>query len=332
MCFFNRKKKQKELEAKRLAEQKAAEELRLKIEEEKRLVAQEEAKKKAELEAKHKQEEQTIEKQKVAEKEVKDKADKKKATTKKKAADKPKITPSGRYEIYPEVGLFKYRLKASNGEILLVSGGYTSRVGAQAGIDTLKKNMMVGNFQIVTDKNNFSQFRIYSANNVRLVASGEFYDKPTSAQKALDSVQKFAMTEKVVQLDEIPLDEMRDEVVTLKPVEKVSTGKIEVNKEGTKWRAVLKANNGELLFVTSDYATKANLLSGLEIIRKEVENGHFIVHRDKQNRFQYHLLAANGTPLIIGETYAKKDAVFSAIDSVRRFASSAVLVLTEDKK
>lgn len=332
MCFFNRKKKKKEAEARRLAEIKLAEATRLKQEEEKRNAELEDAKRLADIETKKKQEALALERTKAAEKEKAEadaKLAKKKVAAKKKANERPKITPSGRYEIYPEAGLYKYRLKASNGEILLVSGGYSSRVGAQAGIDTLKKNMNVGNFQIVTDKNGFSQFRIYSANNVRLVASGEFYDKPTSAQKALDSVQKFAMAEKVIHLDDIPLEETRDEIVKLKPVEPVSTGKIEVTKEGSKWRATLKANNGEVLFVSSDYATKSNLQSGLDNILKEIKNGHFIVHRDKQNRYQYHLLAANGTPLIIGETYAKKDAVFSAIDSVRRFAPLAKVILPE---
>lgn len=327
MCFFKRRKLKKEAEAKKLAEAKQQEEQRVQEEAKAKKLLEEAETKRLEEEAKQKEENLAKERALLAK--AKSEETKKSAPKKKKVEDKPRMTPSGRYEIYPEAGLFKYRLKASNGEILLVSGGYTSRVGAQAGIDTLKKNMNVGHFQVVTDKNNFSQFRIYSSNNVRLVASGEFYDKPTSAQKALDSVTKFALTEKVVQLDDIPLDETRDEIVNLRPVEKNATGKMEITKDGTKWRATLKANNGEVLFVTSDYATKANLLSGLENIRKEVENGHFIVHRDKQNRFQYHLLANNGTPLIIGETYAKKEAVFSAIDSVRRFAVDAKIILPE---
>ena len=57
----------------------------------------------------------------------------------------------GKYEIYPEAGFFKYRLKANNGEILIVSNGYKTRDGARKGIDTLQRNMKDGLPRIVQE-------------------------------------------------------------------------------------------------------------------------------------------------------------------------------------
>ncbi|MDZ4196604.1 MAG: DUF1508 domain-containing protein, partial [Candidatus Izemoplasmatales bacterium] len=138
---------------------------------------------------------------------------------------------AGKFEVFPEAGLFKYRLKASNGEILVVSGGYTTKNGAINGIETLKKNIETGRFDLVTDKNDFSQFQLYTPNGSRLIVSGEFYESLKRAESAMESLKKFAGTDKIVELDAIPLTEVREEVVTSSNVEKKPNGKIEISKE-----------------------------------------------------------------------------------------------------
>lgn len=234
---------------------------------------------------------------------------------------KPKAV--GKYEVYPEAGLFKYRLKANNGEILVVSGGYTTAAGAINGIETFKKNVETGQFEIVTDKNNYAQFRLYTPNGSRQIAVGEFYETPKRAESAMESVKKFAGSEKIVELEEIPADEIREELVECNPVEKKQNGKLEIaNAEGT-WNATLKASNSEILFVTAGYSSKASLLSGLEAIKKAIEAHNFRVAKDKQGRWQFKLYSPNNQSLLVGETYGTKDAALSSIESVRRFASDA---------
>ena len=45
----------------------------------------------------------------------------------------------GKFEIYKDkAGEFRFRLKAANGEIIAASEGYSSKQGAQAGIDSVK--------------------------------------------------------------------------------------------------------------------------------------------------------------------------------------------------
>jgi uncharacterized protein len=241
-------------------------------------------------------------------------------------AEPAKPRYAGKYEVFPEAGLFKYRLKASNGEILIVSNGYTTRNGAATGIETLKKNLETGKFELITDKNNFSQFRLYTQNGSRQIAAGEFYETMKRAESAMESVKKFAGTDKIIDMEELPVAEIREEVITLKPIDKNPNGKYEIGNYEGQWIAMLKASNGEVLFVTAGYASKSGLLNGLESIKKAVAAENFRVSKDKQGRFQFKLYSPINQLILVGETYGSKEACFSSVDSVRRFAQDAKLV------
>ncbi|OHE40975.1 MAG: hypothetical protein A2Y16_04965 [Tenericutes bacterium GWF2_57_13] len=233
---------------------------------------------------------------------------------------------AGKYEVFPEAGLYKYRLKASNGEILIVSSGFTTRKGVSAGIKTLQENMARGRVDVVTDKSGYSQFRLYSANRSRVVANGEYYDSASSAERAWTSVTKFALTDKIIQLESIPQEEVREEIVVINDIETNPNGKMEISRERGKWIATLKASNAEVLFVTSGYASRPSLMLGIEAVKNEIRHATFRVDRDKQGRYQFKLFASNNQQLLTGETYGSKDNCVSALDSVRRFALGARII------
>ena len=234
----------------------------------------------------------------------------------------------GKYEVYPEAGMFKYRLKANNGEILLVSNDYKTREGAKKGIETLKKNLKEGTHRIVTDKNGYSQFRIFTSKDSRLVASGEIYRTLLSAQNALASTQRFGNSRKIVDLDEIPESEIREEAVTLPEVERKQNGKVElyIDESDKKWRTRLIANNGEILFTSAAYSSKSAALNGLNSIKAKASSNSFHIYRDKQNRYQYMLLSDNGLVLLLGETYNSRERAISSATSVRSFLANSVIV------
>ncbi|MDD4354868.1 MAG: DUF1508 domain-containing protein [Candidatus Izemoplasmatales bacterium] len=250
-------------------------------------------------------------------------------TAPKKPTEKPTNNETryqGKYEVFPEAGLYKYRLKASNGEILIVSQGYTTKSGALSGIDTLKKNVVSGKQEIYTDKSNFSQFRLMTSTGSRLVAAGEFYDSEKSAQSAYESVQKFAMTDRISELNQLPKEESREEVVSLKPVDENPNGKYEVVMENKQWFFLLKASNGEVLMESQGYSSKSGAYSGLENVKKALEAETFRVSRDKQDRYMFILYASNNQALITGHTYPSKENCLAAVDSVRRFGLKAKVV------
>ena len=236
----------------------------------------------------------------------------------------------GKYEVFPEAGFYKYRLKANNGEILLVSSSYKTREGAHNGIATLRKNVKDGSKKIVTDKNGFSQFRIYTSNDSRLVVAGEIYPTLLSAQHALSSVTKFYKAHKEVDLDGIPENEVREWKVFLPPINPSNNGKIElyIDEETKKWKGRLLASNGVLLFSTTTYSSKNAVTKAIENIKNKVMAGSMSISRDKQNRYQFRVYSENGAVLVMGETYPSKESAISAASSVRNFIGNAKLIDT----
>lgn len=309
MLFFGKKKRKKQ------------EELAKQVEIEKEHIR---------MENKKKVEKEKIQKEASKSKEVKTSSKPAPKSIKKpspKDVEKPKEPakkgPSGKYEIYPEAGMFKYRLKASNGEILGVSFGYSSRKGAESGIRTFKKNVETGVFEVSTDKSDYSFYTLFNKTGARAILIGEFYNGLKLAESAVESVRNFYKTDKIVQLDKIPQSDIREKIVKVNKIDFNGSGTYEVYKESRKWYVTLKASNGEILFVSQGYSTKSNALSGLETIRAAVDNNYFTISKDKQNRYQFKLYSSTKQLILSGETYPVRRSCLSAIDSVVRFSSRA---------
>lgn len=232
----------------------------------------------------------------------------------------------GKYEIYPEAGYYKFRLKASNGEILCVSFRYSSEKGAISGIDTFKKNVVEGQFNVVTDKNNFSQFQLYNVSGARAIIFGELYQSVQRANSALESLKSFYKTNKVEVLKSIPQSEVREEVIEYDSVEGSNKGKFELYKEEGLHYIRLRASNAQILMVSQGYASKASAKSGFNTIQNAIMEKNFTVSRDKQNRYQFNLYSSNGQLIVAGETYPVKASAVSAAHSVLKFGLKSPLV------
>ncbi len=243
---------------------------------------------------------------------------------KKETEEKKK--PSGKYEIYPEAGMFKFRLKASNGEILAVSFGYASRNGAKAGITTFQKAVETGNFEISVDKAGFAHYDLFGSRKARVIMIGEFYKNEKLAESAVESVKRFYLTENIVDLDEIPASEVREFVVDKQKVDKNKNGKYELIKENARsYYIKLVANNGQVLLVSQNYASKQSALNGLEAIKNAIEAQNFTIAKDKQDRYQYNLYTSNNQLIVSGETYPAKQSCLSSIQSVLRFGDAELV-------
>lgn len=109
-------------------------------------------------------------------------------------AEQPSKRYAGKWVIVTEDDgrLYAY-LKASNGEKMLATEGYSSLSGIKSGIDTLKKNIQKDNYAINLDKNGNFVFKIFSGAN-RLLCVGEGYSTRDQCEKAFASVKRFAAT------------------------------------------------------------------------------------------------------------------------------------------
>lgn len=309
---FGKKKKRKQEEERKRQEELARQ---VKLEEERKAEEQ-----KAAIEA-----EKAAEAKRIEEEKKKAEKEEVKETVSAKAVKAD--SKCGKFEIYPEAGLFKFRLKASNGEILVVSFGYASRKGVRNGIQTFKNAVELGNFEVITDKAGFSHFDLFGSRGARVIVVGEFYKTKASAESAVESVKRFSKCENYIDLEEIPASEVRETLIEKQTIEAKTNGKFQLYKENSKSFFVkLLASNGQVLMVTQRYASKQSALNGIESIKKAINNQNFTIFKDKQNRFQFKLYTTNKQLIVSGETYPQKANCLSSVQSVIRFSEKAEVV------
>ena len=111
-------------------------------------------------------------------------------------------------------------------------------------------------------------------------------------------------------------------------------------KTGVKFD--LKATNGEVIVSSEVYTTERACKKGIESVRKccvggvedqTVENFEvlkhpkFEVYTDKAGEFRFRLKAKNGQIIGVGEGYKKKASCLNGIESVKKNAPEAELVV-----
>ncbi|MBE7081169.1 MAG: DUF1508 domain-containing protein [Clostridiales bacterium] len=223
---------------------------------------------------------------------------------------------------------FVSKLIASNGEVMLTSEIYTTADGAKSGIETIIRSIVNDNFTIYQDKNKNYYYKISSANN-RLLCAGEIYKTKDGCLNAVESVKRIAEDSPV-------LDEIREgqgyapytpAQLDLTDVKKGTSGKWRiVQLENGSYSARLFASNGQLMLATEQVALEKSARNAIESVKKNAEQGNFIIDRDKFGRFYYKLRNAQKSVICMGEAYESLDSCVSAIESVRRFSLTAVLV------
>ena len=116
-------------------------------------------------------------------------------------------------------------------------------------------------------------------------------------------------------------------------------------KSGVKFN--LKAGNGEIIATSEVYNSDASCKNGIESVRRNapiapVENqtveGYtvekhpkFEVYTDKAGEFRFRLKATNGQIIAVSESYKAMASCMNGIESVKKNAPDAPVVMEEDK-
>ena len=235
-------------------------------------------------------------------------------------------TYNGKYEIYKENNYYRYRLKASNGEILFESEIYATYKTARSSIDAVKRNIINGKTTIIVDKKKNYKFKLTAANHRVLVISAN-YNSEKAAQSALESFKRFGQTDDIVDV-ELPADEIDAQLIELSKEhdEDKKGGKFILKKDANgefSWE--FKPNNGEVLCRASGYSSKNTIDTSVLSFKENVRNGKFYVYCDKNNRYQFKLYSQSGRLSMIGESYDSQEAVQSVVRSILNFIELAVI-------
>ena len=100
---------------------------------------------------------------------------------------------AGSFEIFKDrAGEFRFRLKASNGEIILASEGYKSKTGCKNGIQSVQKNsQLTSQFEKTETKTGKARFNLRAKNN-QIIGTSESYNSTAARDNGIASVGKHA--------------------------------------------------------------------------------------------------------------------------------------------
>lgn len=104
----------------------------------------------------------------------------------------------GKWKIEGYDDFYMAKLFASNGELLLVGESFKLYESAKANIETIRKNALASNFIIDKDKKGKFYYKLRNAQK-SILCVGESYDTQIGAERAIESVKRFAKTAKLVE-------------------------------------------------------------------------------------------------------------------------------------
>lgn len=103
----------------------------------------------------------------------------------------------GKWKIKEDDGKFFAELYASNGVLVLKTEYYKSVNGVKNGIETIKKNVVEGNFATSVDKSGRYCFKLFSKTN-RLICVSDYYSSKAKCEGGINSVKRFAETANII--------------------------------------------------------------------------------------------------------------------------------------
>jgi len=242
----------------------------------------------------------------------------------------------GKYEFELEVDGFHFYLIANNGQVLFDSPSFTTLIGALKGIETFKKTVAEGSFDVRADK--YNRYRFVLARKYY----GENYDTKDQCQKCAESVKNFANNARIIRytptkealaaFEAAKVSKRTPDDIDWKAIEKIEEktpkmGKFEICKESDRYAFYLLANNGQILYSSRLYASESACRKGIESFKRAAYVGNFFVDRDKFGNFRYVLKNIGSAPAFIGESYDNKPQCEKIIDSVKKFIVSASIEL-----
>ena len=98
-----------------------------------------------------------------------------------------------KFEVYNDKkGEFRFRLKASNGQVILTGQGYKAKPSCMNGIESVKKNCKDdGMFERLTATNGKNYFNLKSTNG-QVIGVSQMYASVSGMEIGIESVKKNA--------------------------------------------------------------------------------------------------------------------------------------------
>ncbi len=124
-------------------------------------------------------------------------------------------------------------------------------------------------------------------------------------------------------------DTTKNVTPTIETTKKAYTGKWKIKQENSKYIAELHASNGGVLLRTEAYTSLTGVKSGIETIKKNIDDGNFTISSDKYGHYRFKLFSKLNRLICISEDYSSRAKCDKGIESVKRFAKTAYVIIEE---
>lgn len=106
----------------------------------------------------------------------------------------------GKFEVYNDAkGGFRFRLKATNGQVILASQGYKEKAGCSNGIKSVKKNSQdSARFETLQSKSGDWYFNLKSTNG-QIIGTSQMYSSESAMKNGINSVGNNAPDAEIVE-------------------------------------------------------------------------------------------------------------------------------------
>lgn len=226
---------------------------------------------------------------------------------------------AGSFEVLEGEGGWYFNFKAANGEIILTSEMYASKSNAERGTEALTrtavdpKSLRVEvNEEARTNGQQYAWFNVVAANG-EIVGTSEMYDSKSNAARGGESLR-------------------RNVIGLLRAEAEADNGvRFEIFKgEGTQpWRFRFVAANHEIMLASEGYTRKSSAERGIDSVYR---NGKDIlayeINESTNGQFYFLVVAGNGEPVGVSETYAERSGAVRAAERVQEMLASEALFLT----
>ena len=147
----------------------------------------------------------------------------------------------------------------------------------------------------------------------------------TKAEEKAETEEVQTVQEDKVETEEIQVAQEEKETEESDEKKKI-LGKYEIFQDSDFFKFVLKASNGEVLVDSEVYTSLDGAYKAVESVQKNISEGRILITRDKNNAYQFKLIAKNHRVLVVSANYSTEKAAIKASDSFKRFAIDSTIV------
>ena len=255
-----------------------------------------------------------------------------KAKNAKPVKEEEKKVAVGKFEICNSVGGYRYMLLANNGQLLYESRDYKSADGCKEAVGKFVNAVEKGEFKVRADKFGLYKFNLKSPTSSNVIYVGESYTTKKACLSVVESVKRFAPVSPVVDITEadyVADAEIFDIPEDIRKAVESGTGAVgrweialsEPENEKSPYVYLLFANNGQLLYESREYKTEDSCRSGIDTFVKTLNEGVFIIDKDKFGRFKFILRSRRAGSQVeyVGQNYQDRPSCINSAISVFRF-------------